>query len=73
MHKTFVGKPEEKRTLVRARRRREDNIRINIKENSVRRCGLDSSGSGYGQVAASCEHGNEPLGPIKGEECHEHL
>jgi hypothetical protein len=34
----------------------------------VRRCGLDSSGSGQGPVAGSCEHGNEPLGSIKGEE-----
>jgi hypothetical protein len=29
-------------------------------------CGLDSSGSG--PVMGSCEHGNEPLGSIKGEE-----
>ena len=27
--------------------------------------GLDLSGSGYGQVAGSCECGNEPLGSIK--------
>jgi hypothetical protein len=26
--------------------------------------GLDRSGSGYGQVAGSCEFGNEPLGLI---------
>jgi len=32
------------------------------------RCELDSSGSGKGAVAWSCEHGNEPLGSIKGEE-----
>jgi hypothetical protein len=24
------------------------------------RCGMDSFGSGYGSVAGSCEHGNEP-------------
>jgi hypothetical protein len=29
------------------------------------RCGLDTSGSGYGPVAGSCEHGNEPLRFIK--------
>jgi hypothetical protein len=34
----------------------------------VRRGGLDSSGSGYGPMAASCEHGNEPLGSIKSGE-----
>jgi hypothetical protein len=28
-------------------------------------CGLDSSGSGYGTVVGSCEHGNEPSGSIK--------
>jgi hypothetical protein len=27
--------------------------------------GLDSSSSGQGPVAASCEHGNEPSGSIK--------
>jgi hypothetical protein len=27
--------------------------------------GLDSSGSGQGQVAGSCKHGNDPLGSIK--------
>jgi hypothetical protein len=34
----------------------------------VGRCGLVASGTGYGQVAASCEHGNEPLAFMKGEE-----
>jgi hypothetical protein len=29
-------------------------------------CGPDSSGSGQGPVAASCEKGNEPSGFIKG-------
>jgi hypothetical protein len=32
----------------------------------VARCGLDSSDSGQGPVAGSCEHGNEPSGSIKG-------
>jgi hypothetical protein len=30
--------------------------------------GLDSSGSEWGPVAGSCEHGNEPSGSIKGRE-----
>jgi hypothetical protein len=34
----------------------------------VRKCGLNSSGSGYGPVAASCEHSNEPSVSIKGGE-----
>jgi hypothetical protein len=28
----------------------------------VEKCGLDSSGSGYGEVAGCCEHGDEPSG-----------
>jgi hypothetical protein len=28
-------------------------------------CGLDLSGLGWGPVAGSCEHGNEPSGPTK--------
>jgi hypothetical protein len=34
----------------------------------VGRCGLDSSGSGQGPVAGSCEHGSVPSGSIKGGE-----
>jgi hypothetical protein len=30
-----------------------------------RLCGLNSSGSGQGPVAGSCEHGNEPSGFVK--------
>jgi hypothetical protein len=31
----------------------------------VRSFGLNSSGSGWGPVVGSCEHGNEPLGFLK--------
>jgi hypothetical protein len=31
-------------------------------------CGRDSPGSDQGPVAGSCEHSNEPYGPIKGGE-----
>jgi hypothetical protein len=31
-------------------------------------CGVDSFRSGYGPVAGSCVHGNEPPGSIKGGE-----
>jgi hypothetical protein len=34
----------------------------------VGKYGLDSSGSEQGLVTASCEHGNEPLGSIRGGE-----
>jgi hypothetical protein len=33
--------------------------------NRVGTCGLDTSGSGHGLVAGSCEHGNEPSGPVQ--------
>jgi hypothetical protein len=39
----------------------------------VGRCGLDSSGSGCGPVAGSCEHGNETLRSIKGGEFLDYL
>jgi hypothetical protein len=31
-------------------------------------CGLDTNDSGRGSVVGSCEHGNEPLGSMKGRE-----
>jgi hypothetical protein len=56
-------KPGGKRPLGRQRRGREDNIRMDLKENSVGRCGMNASGSGWGPVAGCCEHGNEPQIP----------
>jgi len=43
------------RSLERPRRRWEDNIKMDLKSNRVGRCGLDSSGPGYGPVAGFCE------------------
>jgi hypothetical protein len=63
----FVGKPEGKRTLGRPRCRWE-NIRLHIKGNRIKRCGLDASGSGTGPVAGCCENGNERPGSMKGGE-----
>jgi hypothetical protein len=34
----------------------------------MRGCGLESSGSGKGPMAGSCEHGDEPSGFIKWRE-----
>jgi len=61
----LVGKPEGKRPLGRPRRRWEDNIKMDIQE--VECGGMDCyrSGSGKGQVAGTCECGNEPSGSIK--------
>jgi hypothetical protein len=33
--------------------------------NRMRSYGLDSSGSRWGLLVGSCEHGNEPLGSVK--------
>jgi hypothetical protein len=36
-----------------------------VKVNMLRGCGPDLTFSGYGPVAGSCEHGNEPSGYIE--------
>jgi len=60
-YRILVGKPEGKRLLVRRRRRWEDNITMDLQElGRMYRAGL-----GYGQVADTCECGNEPSGTIK--------
>jgi hypothetical protein len=55
--------PERKRSLERPRRRWVESIKIDLTE--IEWYGLDRSGSGYGPVEGSCEHGNEPSGSIK--------
>jgi hypothetical protein len=62
----LVGKPERKRPLARHKRRLEDNIRMDLLENSVTRCGLEAHGSEQGPMASFCVHGNELSGSIKG-------
>jgi hypothetical protein len=46
---------------------------MNLKTNRMGRRGLKSSGSGQGQVADSCGHGNEILDSIKCEKFLEQL
>jgi hypothetical protein len=58
----LVGKPEGRRPLGIPRRTWKDNIKMG---NGVWECGLDSFGSGWGQVASYCEHGDEPSCSIK--------
>jgi hypothetical protein len=65
VYRVFVGKPEGKRPLGRPRLRWEDNIRMDLQELGCLGSGLDWAGSGYRQVAGSCERGNEPSGSIK--------
>jgi hypothetical protein len=60
----LVGKPEGRRPLGRPRRRWKDNIKVDLREIGFGdvdwiRLALE------GQVASSCEHGNEPSGSIK--------
>jgi hypothetical protein len=64
-YKNLVEKPERKRRLGRSRRRW-GNIIMDLLENRVRICGLDSSGSEQELVAGSYEHSSEPSGSMKG-------
>ena len=57
-----MGKPEGKRLLGRPRHRWEDNIKMDIQEVG---CGVMDWMSGQGQVAGTCNCGNEPSGSIK--------
>ena len=65
VYRVWVGKPEGKRPLGRPRRRWEDNIKMDLQEVRCGGYGLDRGGSGYGQVAGTCECGNELSGSIK--------
>jgi hypothetical protein len=58
MYRVLMGKPEGKRPLERPRRRWKDGIRMDW----LGECRLDPVGSGYRQVAGSCEYGDEPSG-----------
>jgi hypothetical protein len=40
------------------------NIKMMPKINAMSGCGVDSSGSEWGSVTGSCEHGNGPLGSL---------
>jgi hypothetical protein len=64
-YRVLVGKPEGKRPLGRLRCRWEDNIKMDLQEVGWGWHGLNSSGSGEGQVVGSSECDNEPSGSIK--------
>jgi hypothetical protein len=61
-----VGRSEEKRPLRSPRHKREDNIKINLREVEWKH-GLHRSGSKHIQLAEFCEFGNELSGFIKFE------
>jgi hypothetical protein len=60
----LVGKPVGRRPLGRPRFIWEDNIKIDLRE-VVWGNRLDRSGAEYGQVADSCEYGDEPSDSVK--------
>jgi len=61
----LVRKREGKRPLGRPRRRWEDNIIMDLQAVECWGHGLDRSGSGWRQVAGTCECGNKPSVSIK--------
>jgi len=65
VYRVLVGKPEGKRPLERPRGRWEDNIKMDLQE--VGCGGMDwiELAQDRGQVAGTCEGGNEPSGCIK--------
>jgi hypothetical protein len=62
VYKVLMGKPEGKRPLGRPRLRREDGIRMDLRELGLGGRGLDSTGSGQGPAAGCCDCGDEPSG-----------
>jgi hypothetical protein len=63
LYRILVGKPDGKRPLGRPRRIWEGNIIMELQAVGLEQ-GMDLSGS-QGQVAGSCECGNEPPDSIK--------
>jgi hypothetical protein len=60
VYRILVGTPEGKIPLGRPRLRWEDDIKVGWGGYL-----LDCSGLGYGQVAGTCKHSSELLGPVK--------
>jgi hypothetical protein len=70
LYRVLVGKPGGNRQLGRPRRRWEDDIKIDLQELE---CGvyIGLSWLRMGQVAGTCECGNELWGSIKCREFHD--
>jgi len=64
-YSVLVEKSEEKRPLGRPKRRWGHNIEKDPGKEVGWWYGLDLSGSGQGQIAGSCECGNEPSRSLK--------
>jgi hypothetical protein len=61
----LVGKPEGRRPLGRPRRRREDKIKMDIREIGFGDVDWIHLAQDSGQVVSSCKYGDEPSGSIK--------
>jgi hypothetical protein len=67
-YNVLVGKPEGKSTFGRPRRRCENNIRMNLKENGWKDVDWMNLAQDRDQWGGPCEHDNESSGFIKGGE-----
>jgi len=65
VYRVLVGKPEGQRPLGRPSPRWEDSIKMDLQEVGCGGCGLDRAGSGQGQLAGTCDCGDEPSRSIK--------
>jgi hypothetical protein len=71
MEENFIGSQSPQRTVVlekkkkKKKKRPEEKKQMHIQEDIID-LRLDSSGSGYGPMAGSCRHGNEPSDSING-------
>jgi hypothetical protein len=61
VHSSLTEKSTDLRLLGRSKQRWNDNIKMNIQTIGCKAAGyeFDSSGSEYGPVTVSCEHGSE--------------
>jgi hypothetical protein len=63
-YRALVGRAKRNKSLGRSRSRWEDNVKRILKK-PMEGHGVTWSGSGYGQMEGSCEHGNESSGSKK--------
>ena len=65
MYRVLVGKSERNRPLGRPRRRWEDNIKMDLQELGCGGMKRIEVAQDIGQVAGTCECGNEPSDSVK--------
>jgi hypothetical protein len=67
VYRVLVGRTEGKRPLRTPRRRWDNNMKMDLRENRDPGGELDSAGSEWDPVTGFCEHCNEPSGSVKKE------